>query len=73
MQLFGRRGRSDAGRPEVEVLEGISSVMKVVRGYETELDLNHKQITDCKKHAGAARYAYNWLRHEVACVSVETG
>ena len=34
--------------------------MKVVRGYKTELDLNHKQITDCKKHAGAARYAYNW-------------
>jgi hypothetical protein len=46
--------------------------MKVVRGYKTELDLNHKQITDCKKHAGAARYAYNWLRHEVACVAVET-
>jgi len=34
--------------------------MKVVRGYKTELDLNHKQITDCKKHVGAARYAYNW-------------
>src|SRR5712691_5924925 len=58
--FFGKRGRSDAGRPEVEVLEGISSVMKVVRGYKTELDLNHKQITACKKHAGAARYAYNW-------------
>src|SRR5712691_6818280 len=56
----GRRGRSDAGRPELEVLEGIYSVMKVVRGYKAELDLNHKQITDCKKHAGAARYAYNW-------------
>jgi len=24
------------------------------------LDLNNKQITACKKHAGAARYAYNW-------------
>ena len=34
--------------------------MKVIRGYKTELDLNNKQITACLKHAGAARYAYNW-------------
>lgn len=34
--------------------------MKVIRGYKTELDLNKKQITACLKHAGAARYAYNW-------------
>jgi len=34
--------------------------MRLTRGYRTELDLNHKQITACKKHAGAARYAYNW-------------
>ncbi len=34
--------------------------MQITRGYRTELDLNHKQITACKKHAGAARYAYNW-------------
>jgi transposase len=32
----------------------------IKRGYRTELDLNNKQITACKKHAGAARYAYNW-------------
>jgi transposase len=35
----------------------------ITRGYRTELDLNHKQITACKKHAGAARYAWNWGLH----------
>ena len=34
--------------------------MKVVRGYKTELDLNNEQRTACLKHAGAARFAYNW-------------
>lgn len=34
--------------------------MKVRRGYKTELDLNNAQITACLKHAGAARFAYNW-------------
>jgi putative transposase len=34
--------------------------MRVVRAYKTELDLNHAQVTACKRHAGAARYAYNW-------------
>ena len=32
----------------------------VTRAYKTELDLNDRQITACKRHAGAARYAYNW-------------
>src|SRR5258708_252494 len=32
----------------------------VMRGYKTELDLNKKQITACLKHAGSARWAYNW-------------
>ena len=32
----------------------------IQRAYKTELDLNHAQITACKKHAGAARWAYNW-------------
>ncbi|GHO85742.1 RNA-guided endonuclease InsQ/TnpB family protein [Dictyobacter formicarum] len=32
----------------------------VVRGYQTELKLNNAQRTACLKHAGAARYAYNW-------------
>jgi len=34
--------------------------MQITRGYRTELDLNNKQITACKQHVGAARYAYNW-------------
>ncbi len=34
--------------------------MKVIRGYKTELDLNNAQITACLKHAGTARFAYNW-------------
>jgi putative transposase len=32
----------------------------VSRAYKTELDLNDRQETACKRHAGAARYAYNW-------------
>ncbi len=42
--------------------------MQITRGYRAELDLNNKQITACKKHTGAARYAYNWglkRKHEV--------
>ena len=34
--------------------------MLITRGYRTELDLNNEQITMCKKHAGTARFAYNW-------------
>ncbi len=34
--------------------------MKIVRGYKTELDLNNAQVTACLKHAGVARFAYNW-------------
>jgi putative transposase len=32
----------------------------VQRAYKVELDLNNAQITACKQHAGAARWAYNW-------------
>ena len=34
--------------------------MLVKHGYRVELDLNNKQITACKQHCGAARFAYNW-------------
>ncbi len=34
--------------------------MLTKRGCRVELDLNHEQITACKKHCGAARFAYNW-------------
>jgi len=32
----------------------------VQRAYKVELDLNNEQTTACRKHAGAARWAYNW-------------
>ncbi|MGH9424866.1 MAG: RNA-guided endonuclease InsQ/TnpB family protein, partial [Terriglobia bacterium] len=34
--------------------------MNVLRAFKTELDLNNLQKTACLRHAGAARYAYNW-------------
>ena len=34
--------------------------MKRLRAFKTELDLNNKQRTLCLKHAGAARFAFNW-------------
>ncbi len=34
--------------------------MNITRGYKVELDLNNKQITACLKHAGCARFAYNF-------------
>lgn len=34
--------------------------MIVLRAFKTELDLNNVHRTACAKHAGAARYAYNW-------------
>jgi putative transposase len=32
----------------------------VRRAYRAELELNDRQLTACTRHAGAARYAYNW-------------
>ena len=34
--------------------------MKILRAFKTELDLNNVQRTACARHAGAARYAYNF-------------
>ncbi|MGO8949003.1 MAG: RNA-guided endonuclease InsQ/TnpB family protein [Ktedonobacterales bacterium] len=34
--------------------------MLVLRAYKTELDPNDRQVTACRQHAGAARWAYNW-------------
>ncbi|HUY76019.1 MAG TPA: RNA-guided endonuclease TnpB family protein [Ktedonobacterales bacterium] len=47
--------------------------MPVVRAYKTELDLTHAQITACKRHAGAARYAYNWGLRRKQEVYQQTG
>ena len=35
-------------------------LVTVIRAYKTELDLNDRQLTACKRQAGAARFAYNW-------------
>ena len=34
--------------------------MQINRAYKYELDLNNVQRTACLKHAGAARFAFNW-------------
>jgi putative transposase len=34
--------------------------MLATRAYKTALALNNAQVTACRKHAGAARWAYNW-------------
>jgi putative transposase len=34
--------------------------MLLQRAYKTELDLNDRQVSACRQHAGAARWAYNW-------------
>jgi putative transposase len=34
--------------------------MIVLRAYKAELDLNNAQKTACRRHTGAARFAYNW-------------
>src|SRR5262249_49976937 len=39
---------------------GGRSMSAIQWAYKVELDLNNEQTTACKKHAGAARWAYNW-------------
>jgi putative transposase len=34
--------------------------MEILRAYKVELDPNNKQRTILLKHAGAARFAWNW-------------
>jgi transposase len=38
----------------------MSGIHTIQRAYKVELDLNNMQMTACKQHAGAARWAYNW-------------
>jgi putative transposase len=42
------------------VVATVPRTVTVTRAYKTELDLNDREITACKRHAGAARFAYNW-------------
>lgn len=42
--------------------------MLLKRGYRVELDLNNEQMTACRKHAGASRWAFNYgLRRKQEC------
>ena len=47
--------------------------MKIVRGYKTELDPNDKQRTALLRHAGCARYAYNFGLQRKIDAYKETG
>lgn len=47
--------------------------MIVIKGYKTELKLNNKQRTACARHAGAARWAYNWGLARKVSVYEQTG
>ena len=38
----------------------LSSSKNIFRAFKTELDLNNQQRSACLRHAGAARFAYNW-------------
>ncbi|MHA2406687.1 MAG: helix-turn-helix domain-containing protein [Candidatus Hermodarchaeia archaeon] len=42
---------------------GTTTTLRIHRGYKTELKLNKVQQTLCRKHAGCARFAYNWGLH----------
>jgi putative transposase len=46
--------------------------MFVHRAFKTELDLNNTQKTACARHAGAARFAYNWgLARKIEAYQIE--
>src|SRR5262249_29497431 len=46
-----RRAASTRSAPAMSTIQ---------RAYTTELDLNNQQLRACKRHAGAARWAYHW-------------
>src|SRR5258708_29688556 len=57
------RRRADPGRRHALWSAGGSSrgsMSTIQRAYKVELDLNNAQTTACRRHAGAARWAYNW-------------
>ncbi len=47
----------------------------IQRAYKSELALNDRETTACKRHAGAARWAYNWglRRKEEAYRTTQAG
>src|SRR5258707_15759115 len=66
-RISGRRNskrRAERRRARVEHImhakRGCLMLVTVTRAYKTELALNDRQVTACKRHAGAPRDAYNW-------------
>jgi putative transposase len=53
-------GKQEEELDRVKGKDDVMLVTTVTRAYKTELELNDRQITACRRHAGAARYAYNW-------------
>jgi hypothetical protein len=47
--------------------------MKQKRAYKYRCYPTHEQKQVLAHTFGCARFVYNWLRHEVTCVAVETG
>jgi putative transposase len=47
--------------------------MIIHRGYKTEIKLNNRQETLCRKHVGCARFAYNWGLHRKIEAYRQTG
>jgi putative transposase len=45
----------------------------MIKAHKIRLHPTPEQATYFAKAAGTARFVWNWLRHEVACVAVETG
>lgn len=47
--------------------------MVVKRAYRYRFYPTPEQVRNLAQTFGCVRFVYNWLRHEVACVAVETG
>jgi putative transposase len=58
---------------QVHLAGNSGAVVKILRAFQAELDLNNKQKTACRQHAGAAPFAYNWglARKKVALARKE--
>ena len=44
----------------------------MIRAHKLRLHPTEEQMTYFARAAGTARFVWNWLRHEGACVAVET-
>jgi len=57
-----------------QILKRGSKMMRIHRGYRYELNPNNQQRTLIAKHAGCARFAYNWgLEQRIICFKERKG